>query len=65
MPDPAIPATTIDLPPGFAFLKFGGQRYVLVNDNSGGHRSQWTDRSAMAASAWDWWHDVKGQPHAE
>ncbi len=56
--------TTIDLPPGFAFLKFSGDRYVLVNDNSDGHRSQWTNRGHMTEAAWAWWHDVRSKADA-
>jgi hypothetical protein len=51
--------TNMDLPPGFAWLGFGHDRFVLVNDNSCGHRSQWTDAIAMREAAWGWWHDVK------
>lgn len=50
---------SLDLPLGFSFLAWGGGRYTLVNNNSGGHRSQWNDKHDMLKAAWDWWYDVK------
>ena len=51
--------TDIDLPPGFSWLGFGRNQFVLVNHNSRDHRSQWTNNKAMKEAAWDWWHDVR------
>lgn len=57
--------TAPDMPPGFAFLKFSGERYVLVNNNSDGHRSAWTNKQDMIRSAWDWWNDVRADFNEE
>lgn len=48
-----------DLPPGFWWRSLGKQRYILLNENSGEHCSNWTDLAEMQKAAWDWWHDVR------